>query len=101
MPYSCASKTDAGTRLKQEVTKLTPQYVKNGYRMEDAHCIIQKSNMTILAVSDGHGSTKLAPGYYVGANESATAAIQTVRLHEIHFRKDLKWSHQFERTCAT
>ena len=79
MPYSCASKTDAGTRLKQEVTKLTPQYVKNGYRMEDAHCIIQKSNMTILAVSDGHGSTKLAPGYYVGANESATAAIQTVR----------------------
>lgn len=70
---------DIGTRYSQETTQHTPSYVDSrGYRMEDAALLVDDGDGIVMAVADGHGSTKTAAGRYVGARECADIAISTV-----------------------
>lgn len=80
MSIDCASASDPGTRPRQDVTSLTPKWVQNGVRMEDASTIVRtKLGAQILALADGHTSRELAPGLLVGARECANAAIEAAR----------------------
>ena len=82
MPLDCASASDPGTWPRQEVTSRTPEWVKNGVRMEETSLVLRTGlGGTILALADGHTSVQVAPGLLVGGRESSIAAIESVREH--------------------
>ena len=74
---------DAGDRYHQPITAGTPAYVtSDGNRMEDADVALQLPHGdVVVAVSDGHGSHKVAHGVHLGGRETADAAIAAVRGH--------------------
>lgn len=66
--------TDPGTRYRQAVTDDTPDYALEGVRMEDAHRVAVHGGRTVVCVADGHGSSKVSEGEFVGGREYADAA---------------------------
>ena len=57
------------------MTAQTPEYVIGGKRMEDAHGWWTTHERTLVALADGHGSTEVADGVWLGGREAADAAI--------------------------
>lgn len=89
MPLDCGSASDAGTWPRQEVTSRTPEWVKNGVRMEETTLITRTElGATILALADGHTSVQVAPGLLVGGRECSISAIESVREHASRLVKE-------------
>ena len=72
-----AVRTCVGTKYQQVVREGTPENVVDGVRMEDAHAVRRVGQRVAICVADGHGSTKLREGVFVGGYESARIACDT------------------------
>lgn len=70
--------SDVGTKYAQTVNSNTPEYASGGVRMEDSWSVRRLRSGLVICVADGHGSTKLSEGVYVGGRECADTACNSV-----------------------
>ena len=74
----CHVAVDVGNKYVQTMSASTNRaYVdERGRRMEDAHAVLRQGKTLHVLVADGHGSTEVTRGSFVGGRESAEAAVE-------------------------
>lgn len=72
--WDVGASADVGSRYAQVQNELTPDYARQGMRMEDAHAVVERCEALVVCVADGHNSAQIAPGLVLGGREVADAA---------------------------
>ena len=81
--------SDVGCKNHQTVGEHTPKYVStSGYRMEDAHAVLETANGIVMCIADGHGSIQHAPSVHLGGQECAENAVNFAVNEKTALRKN-------------